>query len=59
MAYRFHDQDQDSIKLKNIANGSTVQIMPPRSQKDTETSEFSHDGNYLYFTTLRPGKRMR
>ena len=31
LAYRFHDRDQDSIKLKNIANGSTVEIMPPIS----------------------------
>src|SRR5205085_2644953 len=29
VAYRFHDGAQDSIKLKNVANGSTVQIMPP------------------------------
>jgi Tol biopolymer transport system component len=38
--------------LKNIANGSTVQIMPPISGGNLQ---FSHDGNYLYFTTGRPG----
>jgi Tol biopolymer transport system component/DNA-binding winged helix-turn-helix (wHTH) protein len=56
VAYRFHDQDQDSIKLKNIANGSTTQIMPPIAE-GYGNLEFSHDGNYLYFTTMRPGKK--
>jgi Tol biopolymer transport system component/DNA-binding winged helix-turn-helix (wHTH) protein len=56
VAYRFHDQDQDSIKLKNIANGSTVPIMPPIPE-GYGNLEFSHDGDYLYFTTRRPGKK--
>ena len=29
VAYRFHEGDKDSLMLKNIANGSTIQIMPP------------------------------
>jgi Tol biopolymer transport system component/DNA-binding winged helix-turn-helix (wHTH) protein len=54
VAYRFHDNDQDSIKLRNIANGSTVQIMPPIAGGYGNLA-FSPDGNYLYFTTGRPG----
>ena len=54
VAYRFHDADQDTIKLKNIANGSTVQIMPPISGGYSNLA-FSPDGNYLYFTTSRQG----
>jgi Tol biopolymer transport system component/DNA-binding winged helix-turn-helix (wHTH) protein len=54
VAYTFHEPDHDSIKLKNIANGSTVQIMPPSAQGYGNLA-FSPDGNYLYFTTSRPG----
>ena len=54
VAYTFHDGDQDSIKLKNIANGSTVQIMPPISEGYRNLA-FERDGNFLYFTTLRAG----
>lgn len=54
VAYRFHDGELDSIKLKNIANGSTVEIMPPIREGYSGLT-FSPDGNYLYFTTSRPG----
>lgn len=57
VAYRFHDGDQDSIRLKNIANGSTIQIMPPMATEGYENLAFSPDGNYLYFTTTRPGAK--
>lgn len=56
VAYRFHDADTDTIKLKNIVNGSTVEIMPPIPEGYFSLT-FSPDGNYLYFSTLRPGKK--
>src|SRR5207302_503477 len=54
VAYKFYDGSQDSVRLKNVANGSTIQIMPP-STGGYNNLAFSPDGNYLYFTTLRPG----
>ena len=46
MAYRFHDGDQDSIKLRNIANGSTVQTMPTNTGGYSNLA-FSPDGSLL------------
>ena len=54
MAYRFHDGDQDSVRLRNIANGSTVEVMPP-TLEGYGSPTFSPDGSYLYFTSLRRG----
>jgi Tol biopolymer transport system component/DNA-binding winged helix-turn-helix (wHTH) protein len=54
VAYRFHEGDKDSLRLRNIANGSTIQIMPPTGDGYANLV-FSPDGNYLYFTTGRPG----
>jgi Tol biopolymer transport system component len=54
VAYRFHDGNQDSIKLRNIANGSTIQVMPANTEGYSNLA-FSPEGSYLYFTTGRPG----
>src|SRR5256714_1803435 len=54
VAYRFHEGDQESVRLRNIANGSTVEVMPPIVEGYSNLA-FSPDGSYLYFTTLRKG----
>jgi Tol biopolymer transport system component/DNA-binding winged helix-turn-helix (wHTH) protein len=54
VAYRFHDGERESVRLRNIANGSTVEVMPPALEGYGNLA-FSPDGGYLYFTTRRSG----
>ena len=51
MAYRFHNGDEESVRLRNIDNGSTVEVMPAKLNGYGNLA-FSPDGSYLYFTTL-------
>ena len=48
LAYTVSDKDQVSIWLKNLANNSTVQVMPPATN-DYSALAFSPDGNQLYY----------
>ncbi|HEX3086465.1 MAG TPA: hypothetical protein VHP99_18160, partial [Pyrinomonadaceae bacterium] len=50
VAYMFRDGEHESIRLRNIANGSTVEVLPPATEEYANLA-FSPDGNYLYFTT--------
>jgi Tol biopolymer transport system component len=49
VAYKFQDGDQISIKLKNIINGSTIEVLPPTGEEYANIA-FSPDGNTLFFT---------
>jgi Tol biopolymer transport system component/DNA-binding winged helix-turn-helix (wHTH) protein len=54
LAYTVKDKDQASIWLKNLANGSMVQVMPPATNA-YEHLAFSPDGNQLYYLASRQG----
>ena len=54
VAYRFRDGERESVRLRNIANGSTVEVLPPTAEGYANLA-FSPDGGYLYFTTLLKG----
>ena len=54
VAYRFRDGDRESVRLRNIASGSDVEVMPPRLEGYTNLA-FSPDGGHLYFTAPHEG----
>ncbi|MFL6230477.1 MAG: winged helix-turn-helix domain-containing protein, partial [Pyrinomonadaceae bacterium] len=56
LAYRFHKGYTESIRLRDVANGSTVEVMPP-IEVGYSNPTFSPDGNCLYYTTQRKGVR--
>jgi Tol biopolymer transport system component len=58
VAYRFRDGERESVKLRNIANGSTIEVLPPTAEGYANLA-FSPDGGYLYFTTLLKGVKQR
>lgn len=47
---------KESLRLQNIATGSSVEIMPP-AMPGYSSLTFSPDGNYLYFGSLPKGAK--
>jgi len=48
LAYVRHEQEEESVWVKQIATGSAVQTLPP-SRKGYGSLAFSPDGRYLFF----------
>src|SRR5262245_17060275 len=48
IAYSVSEGDRQSLWLRQLATGSTQQIVPPEDAA-YHTLNFSHDGNYLYY----------
>ena len=54
VAYSISEGDRQSLWLRQLATGSTQQIVPPEDASYF-TLNYSHDGNYLYFVKGKQG----
>lgn len=54
VAYQVVDREHQTVWLKNVATGSTVQVLPP-IQENYRGLTFSPDGNELFYKTFRKG----
>jgi Tol biopolymer transport system component len=54
IAYIFHENNKDSIRLKNLATGSVTESVPP-TEAEIGQPIFSADGNYLFYNSRDGG----
>ena len=57
LAYVQTHNGEDSIWVRQLATGSTAQVLPP-SKLNLDGLTFTRDGNYLYFNTRVLGETM-
>ena len=57
LAYVQDHNGEDSIWVRQLATGSTAQVLPP-SKLNLDGLTFTRDGNYLYFNTRVLGENM-
>ncbi len=52
IAYSLNESGRHSLWTKHLATGSRVQIVAPVEALTMNSSQFSHDGSYVYFTRV-------
>lgn len=55
VVYVLPDKGKRSVWLKDLATGGATQILPP-DDNGYETLQFSFDGKWIYYATIRPNR---
>ena len=50
-------EGERSLRVKQVATGSEVTVVPPQTGFFGSGAAFTPDGNYLYYTHADPAKR--